>query len=305
MGQDHGGDNVTRVGVLGAAGMLGHKILQTLSSEGVDVFGTVKTGELEAGEDVAFISDLAPLRYGVDAQDFADVQAELDRSRPDVVVNCIGIVKQKPLAEDYVVSIKINSLLPHLLEQWCTANAAKLIHFSTDCVFSGDKGGYSEEDESDARDLYGRTKYLGEVAGSEAALTLRTSIIGRELSSFRSLVEWLYRQQSQQIVGFDRALYSGMTTLQASRVVATLIRRGIPISGLYQVAGPWISKYELLVEIRDTAGLNIEITRDIELVSDRTMVGKRFTKATGIVIPEWSEMIIDMVTDPTPYKGAR
>lgn len=296
---------MTRVAVLGAAGMLGHKVLQTLSDQGFDVSGTVKTPQHAAGADVGFIKDVAPLQYGVDARDYSLVQAQLDRFQPYVVVNCIGIVKQKPLAEDHVVSIAINSLLPHLLNRWCVDNSAKLIHFSTDCVFSGDSGGYDEDSVSDARDLYGRSKYLGEVADSPAALTLRTSIIGRELSSFRSLVEWLFQQEGKHIEGFDRVLYSGITTLAAARVVADLIRRNVPITGLYQVAGSWISKYDLLIKIRDTAGLNIEITRNTKLVSDRTMLAERFTEATGIVIPEWRQMISDMVTDPTPYEGAR
>lgn len=296
---------MTRVAVLGAAGMLGHKVLQTLAEQGFDVSGTVKTQQHATGKDIGFIEGVAPLLYGVDAQDYSLVQAKLDQLQPDVLVNCIGIVKQKPLAEDHIASIAINSLLPHLLNRWCVYNSAKLIHFSTDCVFSGDRGGYDEDSVSDARDLYGRSKYLGEVANSPAALTLRTSIVGRELSSFRSLVEWLFQQEGKRIQGFDRVLYSGITTLVAASIVADLIRRGMPITGLYQVAGPSISKHDLLVEIRDASGLNIEITRNTELVSDRTMLAERFTKATGIVIPEWTQMISDMVNDPTPYEGAR
>jgi dTDP-4-dehydrorhamnose reductase len=232
------------------------------------------------------------------------VGAALGDARPEVVINCIGIVKQKPLAEDAIASITINSLFPHLLDRWCVANNARLIHFSTDCVFSGDKGGYDEDDVSDARDLYGRTKYLGEVTQSPATLTLRTSIIGRELSSFRSLVEWLHQQQGNRINGFTQVLYSGVTTIQAAKVVAELISRDVPAYGLYQVAGPWISKYELLTKIRDRAGLDIEIVADGSVVLDRTMIGERFAAATGIAIPGWDLMVDEMVNDPTPYGGA-
>ena len=293
-----------RVAVLGATGMLGHKVLQTLAAQQLDVYGTVRSKLTDGGDAVAFVSQLAPLHYEVDATDFACLEADLNRSRPDVVVNCIGIVKQQPLAGDSIATIALNSLLPHLLDRWCQRNEARLVHFSTDCVFSGRKGGYEEDDEPDPHDLYGRTKHLGEVTAS-SSLTIRTSIVGRELSSFRSLVEWLYAQQGGRVNGFARVLYSGVTTLEMARIVAELIRRAIPIRGLYQVAGPWISKYELLKLIRDHAGLEVEISRDDTVVSDRTMVGERFLEATGIVIPEWPQMVLEMVADPTPYKGAR
>lgn len=293
---------MTRIAVLGAAGMLGHKMLQTLASQHPDVYGTVRVAKSKAGADVDFISKIAPLRFAVDARDPIAVEAELNRSRPSTIVNCVGVVKQRPIARDPIASIQVNSLFPHLLDRWCAAHGASLIHFSTDCVFSGDKGKYEETDNSDARDLYGRTKYLGEVSTSEASLTLRTSIIGRELSSHLSLVEWLYQQRGGQVHGFTKVLYSGVTTLQASRVVAELIGGSRRLSGLYHLAGPWISKHDLLAKISEQAGLDIEIVPDDTEVSDRTMASDQFTMTTGISIPDWDQMVFDMVNDLTPYE---
>jgi dTDP-4-dehydrorhamnose reductase len=291
--------------LLGAGGMLGHKLFQTLLAAEFHVEGTIRRSDDTSMAQMTLLHGDAPIRTGVDAMDFSTVAAVLDEARPGVVVNCIGVVKQKPMAENSAVSITVNSLFPHLLDQWCSDNDATLIHFSTDCVFSGETGGYAEDDNSDARDLYGRSKYLGEVSQSSSALTLRTSIIGRELSSFRSLVEWLYSQNGTEISGYTNVMYSGVTTLQASQVIVELLRADMPVRGLYQVAGPWIPKYDLLTEIRDRAGLDITIRRDDSVVLDRTMHGDRFTADTGISIPSWSEMISDMVNDTTPYEGAR
>ena len=290
---------MTDVVVLGATGMLGHKVLQRLTAAGMDVVGTVRRGGTDPA--VEFVSQLGDVRSGVDASDFATVEALLTELRPAVIVNAIGIVKQKPEADDAIPSITVNALLPHLLDRWCREHDAALIHFSTDCVFSGDRGGYMESDIPDAYDLYGRTKLLGEVTASGNALTLRTSIIGRELESHRSLVEWFLSQDGGEVSGFTRVMYSGVTTIQASRVVEALIRTGVPIRGLYQLAGPWISKHDLLVMIRDEAGLDIDIVPEGSTVLDRTMVGERFTGDAGIAIPSWRDMISDMVGDPTPY----
>jgi dTDP-4-dehydrorhamnose reductase len=206
---------MSRVLVLGAAGMLGHKMLQTLSSEGHEVSGTVRGNLAPLGVAGAFLSEIAPILERVDVTDLNTVQRAIDEVDPDVVVNCVGVVKQRPSANDSITSITVNALFPHQLASICTESDRRLIHFSTDCVFSGRRGSYTEEDESDALDLYGRTKYLGEVGGD--ALTLRTSIVGRELSAFQSLVEWFIAQNGRTVQGFERAMYSGVTTTHVAR----------------------------------------------------------------------------------------
>lgn len=294
---------MSRVLVLGAAGMLGHKMLQTLSSEGHEVSGTVRGDLAPLGVVGTFLSEIAPILEHVDVTDLKTVQLAIDEVDPDVVVNCVGVVKQRPSANDSITSITVNALFPHQLAPICTGSERRLIHFSTDCVFSGRRGSYTEEDESDALDLYGRTKYLGEV-GSDA-LTLRTSIIGRELSAFQSLVEWFIAQDGRAIQGFERVMYSGVTTLHIARTVGRIIGEYPDVSGLHQLAGPVISKYDLLCEIRDAMGLDISIVPNSEFVLDRTLVGDRFVAETGLEAPSWADMIIDMANDPTPYEEMR
>jgi dTDP-4-dehydrorhamnose reductase len=179
-----------------------------------------------------------------------------------------------------------------------------VIHFSTDCVFSGREGNYTEESPSDAEDLYGKSKYLGEVTAGNA-LTLRTSIIGRELANFRSLLEWLISQDGKTVRGFRRVVYSGVTTNYLAQLVGNLITDHPALSGLYQVTSPPVSKHDLLCMIRDAYGLTIDIVPDEREVSDRSMVGEKFRKATGYPPPEWPGLIKQLVSDPTPYRDWR
>jgi dTDP-4-dehydrorhamnose reductase len=241
---------------------------------------------------------------GVDAGDFSALEQLITRLRPATIVNCVGIVKQRPEAHDAIHSITLNSLLPHQLANLAGSIGARVIHFSTDCVFSGRKGAYTEDDISDAEDLYGRSKYLGEVAGPRA-LTLRTSIIGREIYNFASLLEWFLAQEGKTIKGFRRVLYSGVTTNLMARLMGDLIERHPDLTGLYQVAGPWISKHDLLCLAREAFGVDVEIVPDDTEVNDRTMRGDRFTAATGFVAPSWDEMLAEVAADLTPYQSWR
>ena len=177
-----------------------------------------------------------------------------------------------------------------------------MIHFSTDCVFDGVKGAYEESDTSNATDLYGRTKYLGEVS-SPGSLTLRSSIIGRELYNDTSLFEWFLAQEGKKIRGFAKAMYSGVTTVRMSNLVKDLILDHPDLSGMYHVSGPWISKYDLLLLARDIFELNIEIERDEDFDIDRTLVGDRFAADSGFAAPSWEEMLAELAADPTPYES--
>jgi dTDP-4-dehydrorhamnose reductase len=289
--------------VLGAVGMLGHKMFEVLSQRGHETTATVRGGDPSQAI-AGHLAQFGSVIGSVDAVSTASVVAALDSESPDVVINCIGIVKQKPSASDTIASITVNSLFPHLLAEWCAGSGARLIHFSTDCVFSGSRGDYTADDESDATDLYGRTKYLGEVAG-EGLLTLRTSIIGRELSSFRSLLEWFLANNGGTVNGYRRAIYSGLTTLQVAKTVADLLDHHPTLDGLYHLAGPRITKYDLLTKIKDTMGLDITIEPDDEFVIDRSLNDDRFVAATGIRAPSWDDMLAEMAADPTPYEDLR
>jgi len=290
--------------VLGGEGMLGHKMFQTLRGIYPDtcctIFGKAseplygRTGLYESGS----------VLECVDAMDTVALKQRLSEAKPDYLINCIGIVKQRAEAHAYVPSIAINSLLPHLLAQWAQEWGGRVVHFSTDCVFSGSKGNYSEDDPSDADDLYGKSKFLGEAAGANA-LTLRTSIIGRELFNFKSMLEWFLSQDGKSCRGFTKVIYSGVTTNYMSGLVARIIAQHPELSGLYQVVSPPITKHELLCAIRDAFGMQVQITPSDGEVSDRSMVGAKFVAATGYSIPEWPELVAELANDPTPYEKWR
>jgi dTDP-4-dehydrorhamnose reductase len=236
----------------------------------------------------------------VDVMDRPALAATLRRLAPGVIVNCIGVIKQRVEATAAVPSISINSLLPHELATWAREWGGRVIHFSTDCVFSGRDGGYTEESPPDAEDLYGRSKFLGEVA-CENALTLRTSIIGRELNSFASLLEWFLAQRGKTVRGFTRVVYAGVTTNHMAGLVCRLIDEHPALNGLYQVTSPPIAKHDLLCMLRDAYRLDVEIVPEDGTVSDRSMRGERFLRATGCGMPSWPALVAELAADPTPY----
>jgi dTDP-4-dehydrorhamnose reductase len=290
--------------ILGADGMLGHKIYQVLRSWFKDIFCTI-LGDINDD----FHNKISLFQDGNIIENFNvlqcdSVETKLSDLRPDFIINCIGIIKQRAEANDYIQSITINSLLPHKLARACKMWGGRLIHFSTDCVFSGKRGGYTELDLSDAEDLYGKTKFLGEV-GYENSLTLRTSIIGRELRYFKSLLEWFLSQHQQKVRGYKRALYSGVTTNYLAEVVRAILYQHPQLSGLYQVTGETISKYDLLCLLRDANNLDIEVVPDENVICDRSMKGDKFRRTTGYQCPSWPELVAELANDPTPYETWR
>jgi len=286
--------------VLGGEGMLGHKMYQTLLARHPDTACTVSRPL-----DEPFYRRVALFRQGrviggVDAMDLQALGDLLRERKPEFIVNCIGIVKQREEAKAAVPSITLNSLLPHKLAEFAAGWGGRVIHFSTDCVFNGRRGKYTEEDPSDAEDQYGKSKYLGEVSGSNA-LTLRTSIIGRELAQFQSLLEWFLAQKGKTVRGFRRVIYSGVTTNYIAQLVGNLIADHPSLSGLYQVTAPPISKHDLLFRLKEAYNLDVEIVQDEKEVSDRSMVGEKFVRATGYRLPEWDDLVARLANDPTPY----
>ena len=234
------------------------------------------------------------------ADDLKSVHKAIDTTEPEVVINCIGIVKQLPAAQDPLQSIAINALFPHQLAQICRQKKIRLIHMSTDCVFSGRKGCYSEEDLSDAEDLYGKTKFLGEV-DYPGCLTLRTSIIGRELDTTHGLIEWFLSQEGKTVSGYKKAIFSGLTTIALSEIIADIIVNHPQLSGIRQVASEPISKYDLLNLVNKIYGLKIRIDPDETIINNRSLNPEKFKKETNIKIPSWEYMIEEMYRDPTPY----
>lgn len=288
---------MTTVLVLGGAGMLGHKLVQTWKDD-FDVWATVRSPLRRYARYRLF--DPEKTIEGVDVGDFDSVVGAFGRVRPDVVINCVGIIKQLATAHDPIISLSINSLLPHRLQRLCGAAGARLIHISTDCVFRGDRGMYTEEDPSDAVDLYGRTKFLGETSG-ESALTVRTSIIGRELETRSGLVEWFLANRGKGVKGYRRAIYTGFTTHALSRILRRIITVHPELTGTLQVSSEPINKYDLLLLLNEAYSAGAEVLPDDSFILDRSLDSSRFRAATGFEPPSWRSMIEEMAGDQTPY----
>lgn len=292
---------MTRILILGGGGMLGHKLFQRLRERFPGTRCTLRGRPREGALAKVPLFDGDDVLPNVDAMDLSKLRDLLGDERPDVLINCIGIIKQRDSAKVARPSIKINALLPHELAHWAAKWGGRVIHFSTDCVFAGYKTSpYAEDDPSDAEDIYGKTKYLGEVA-AENSLTLRTSIVGRELKHFRSLVEWFLAQEGRTIQGYAGHLYSGLTTNHLVDVVGDLIEHHPDLHGLYQVASTPISKYALLTELAAAKDMSITIEKDTQQVLNRCLAGERFVADTGIQTKSWAKMIAELVSDNTPY----
>lgn len=276
-----------KVMILGVTGMLGNAMFRVLSERAdLAVYGTARSNSA-----CQHFSDNLSGRIivGTDVENSDSLVRAFAAVRPNVVVNCIGLVKQLADANDPLQAVPINSLLPHRIAALCLATGARFVHISTDCVFSGAKGNYLETDYPDAYDLYGRSKLLGEVDYPHA-ITLRTSIIGHELSGHRSLVNWFLAQQGE-VKGFTRAIFSGMPTVELATVVRDVVLPLKELHGLYHVSAKPINKFELLHLIANAYGKNIEINSSEELVIDRSLNSKRFKEATGYMPPKWPTLI--------------
>lgn len=283
-----------RILILGGSGMLGHQFWRQLHQQH-EVWVTLRKPLADYGAHALF--EREKTISGVDVASPDALEAVFAGVRPEVVINCIGIIKQLKEAKNPLVSLNINSVLPHRLGQICAVAGARLIHISTDCVFSGRKGNYTEADLSDAEDLYGRTKFLGETQESHT-LTLRTSIIGRELETKSGLIEWFLSQSGQSIKGFRKAIYTGFTTMEMARVIEMILLRQSDLHGLWQVSSDPINKFELLKIAQEAFGWQGEILPDDQFVCDRSLDSKRFREHTGYQPPSWQEMLQELAASP-------
>ena len=280
----------TKVLVLGASGMLGNAVLRVFAgSDGFDVLGTVRSNRSLRLLPHSVQQCLIP---GVDVENLDSLLAVFGQVRPDVVINCIGLVKQLSEADDPLFAIPINSLLPHRLARLCAVSRARLVHMSTDCVFSGSKGMYTEEDASDAKDLYGRSKFLGEVDYPNA-ITLRTSIIGHELEGTRSLIGWFLAQQGQ-VKGFKKAIFSGLPTVEIARIIRDFVVPRPDLHGTYNISAEPISKFDLLRLVAETYNKLIYIEADEKVSIDRSLNSRRFREETGYQPLSWPELVRNM-----------
>ena len=278
-----------KIMILGASGMLGHAMARVLAAR-------------KAPDDLILISRSLDIRscfpelkgvhskIGVDLENTDSLLEIFTQFQFNVVINCIGLVKQRRNAENPLYALPINTLLPHRLAHLCALSATRLIHISTDCVFSGNKGNYNETDLSDALDVYGKSKFLGEITAPHA-ITLRTSIIGHELrGGSQGLVGW-FLSQSGSVRGFSRAIFSGLPTVELATIICEHILPRAELSGVYHLAAAPISKLEFLQLVAHEYDIPIEIVADDDLVIDRSLDASRFTAATGYIAPDWPTLI--------------
>jgi dTDP-4-dehydrorhamnose reductase len=279
-------DAPRRVLILGATGMLGHEAARVLGRD-LTVISAVRDTNRARRHGV--VGELTSFDARTEEPDLL-----IERVRPDAVLNAIGLVKQLPEGQSPSSAIRLNALFPHELALACVARGVRLVHVSTDCVFSGElatPARYTEADVPDARDVYGRTKLLGEV--DAPALTLRTSIIGWELDRGTGLLEWLASNRGGEVAGFRGARFSGLTTYELSRVVHSILLEHRDLSGLWHVASEPIDKYELLLCLREALGIDCRISPSDHPIVNRALDPSRFERATGYRAPMWQNLAQD------------
>lgn len=279
-----------KIMILGASGMLGNAIFRMFSMvPNLNVFGTIRSERLRS----LFPATLQDTIISDVNVDNLDVLVKiLSDFKPDVIINCIGVVKQLSQANEPLTVIPLNSIFPHRLYRICELSGTRMIHISTDCVFSGSKGMYTELDTADANDLYGRSKLLGEVHYPNS-ITLRTSIIGHELIGKRSLVDW-FLSQNGSVSGFKNALFSGLPTIEIAKLILDYVLPNPMLHGLYHVSSDPISKYDLLTLVADVYNKNIDIQAEYAYKVDRSLDSSRFRLETGFRPKDWRSLIVSM-----------
>lgn len=269
--------------IIGSNGMLGHSLYRYFSRK-YDVIATARSK--------AWDKDILE---GYDISDIKKFENLIHAEKPNLVFNCVGIIKQLNESKDNEICIHANALWPHQLASICKKNNSKLIHFSTDCVFSGENGMYTEASVADSRDLYGLSKYLGEVH-YDHTLTLRTSIIGHELNSNVSLVDW-FLSQVENCKGFRKAIYSGFPTNSLARVIDKYVLERFlsgQVHGLYHISTDPINKYDLLKLVASKYNKNIEIEPYDDFAIDRSLNSTRFQKKFGYKPDSWEDLVNEM-----------
>jgi len=280
-----------KVLVLGVTGMLGSTVFkQFFNDKELKVWGTLRSTN---GLQYFPQHTHEHLLSNIDVLEQDSLVDVLEKVRPDVVINCVGLIKQLADANDPLVALPINTMLPHRLAKLCALANARLIHISTDCIFNGRKGMYTEDDISDAEDLYGKSKYIGELHDLPHAVTLRTSILGHELNSHTSLLDW-FLSQTGTVTGYKKAIFSGLPTDEMANVIKDYVMPNSRLKGLYHVSVNPIDKYSLLNLIADVYGKKVEILADDKVQIDRSLDSKKFQQLTGYVPPSWRELIEKM-----------
>lgn len=287
--------------VVGGTGMLGHKLIQILKSD-FEVFSVIRSNYKKFEK--FGITPPKKVFGPVDVEDFEAIENIIKKSEPDFVINAVGVIKQVKDSKDTFLTININSIFPRRLAAVAPEYGFRLINISTDCVFSGKKGNYNEKDLSDAEDLYGKSKYLGEVSGKNC-LTVRTSIIGRELFSAHSLIEWFLSNRGGKIKGFKNAIYTGFPTIVFAEIISGIIKDHPEMEGLYHVSSEPINKYQLLKLVNKEFKADIEVVPFEDFYCDRSLDSTKFRNLTGFKPQSWEKMIELMADDAARYDSWR
>ena len=283
-----------RILILGADGMIGHKIAQSLEDFEL-ILASRKSISLKS---IGIIKGkMVQHNLITDSLDLL-----LDSTTPDIIINCAGITTRRGVEDNIVNTRLLNSELPHKLDSWANLNSKKLIHFSTDCIFSGNRGNYLDNDFADADDIYGKSKALGEV-DSPNTLTLRCSMIGRELYNFTELFEWLKKNKNKKIEGYSNTFYSGITTVRMGIILNQILKKNLNLSGIYNISSTPISKFDLLTKLSNAFNLNVEVKQNTNNKSNKVLISEKFTEITGIYPPNWDDLISEFKEDCEKYKS--
>lgn len=273
-----------KVLILGASGMLGSTLMWTLKNHcNHDVYGTSRIHYKEL--------DVFANKIYTDVQTPDDITRVIYMVHPTVVINCIGIIKQKTASDNEF--IYMNSVFPKTLQSICNSIDCKLIHYSTDCVFDGlNDAPYTENHRCTASDMYGITKYLGELHNNNT-ITLRTSIIGHELKDHVSLIDWFLNQSIAH--GYTKAIYSGLPVVEHAYILLHYVFPNIrKLTGLYHVSADPISKYDLLKLVKEVYHHDCELHKNDNVYDYKVLDGTKFITETGYKRKEWKNMIEDM-----------
>ncbi len=282
-----------KVLILGADGMIGHKMAQSLSHFDLYLNSRSKSNYLQEYFPSSTLSNFDFLNQ--------NIEDLLEKTLPDYIINAVGITIRRGASYNKETNF-LNSQLPKKIDFWCKENQKKQIHFSTDCVFSGDKGNYNDLDLPDAKDNYGKSKGEGEI-NSNSTLTIRSSMIGREIYNKTELLEWVISNKNKKIKGFDNAIYSGVTTLWMSNTVNEIIKNNPDLFGIFNISSSPISKYDLITKINTYFNLNIEIERDSSYYSNKSLNSNRFFSETNFKKPNWDEMLNNLYLDSEKNKN--
>jgi dTDP-4-dehydrorhamnose reductase len=290
----------TRILIFGATGMLGHKIVQLLSRRKyLELYGVNKNLKkrklLEKNFNIKFIEQKDKISK-------KNLLIFFNKNSFDYVINCLGIIKQKDKKFSKKEIVLINSKFPKIIDELSSHHKFKFIHFSTDCVFTGKKGNYSEKDFRDAKDLYGISKKNGEDLKKNNTLILRTSFIGHELFDNKSLLSWFLKTKQKNIQGYSKAFFSGLTNLEISRFIYSIIVKKNFYPGIFNLSGSKISKYELLKIINTKYKLNKNINKDEAVKIDRSLLNKKIIKKFKFKNKSWNKLIDQMKNDFDIYK---